>query len=181
MRGWEGKVENLESQDRQQSVNLMDLLFDDDWLREAVRLEDEVGGVIEAGFDWRANLGALMTNPERYSHFARLRSIVMGELSRLLAEWNLGVGTEAALACGRSLLMERLQNPAPELQEQLLTVLEEDLATPQGDGSGPQAARSGLQQLLRNILTPEDWELIAVAAGNCVREQVVERFRAVKT
>ncbi len=154
--------------------------YDEEWLREAVRLEDEADCDISAGFDWGATLGAVMAHPERYNQLARLRSIVIREFKELLADWNLGVGAEAALACGRGLLMERLLHPTPEAQEQLLAVLEEDLASPQGDSSS-KPLRAGLQELLRGVLTREDWELIAASAGNCVREQVIERVQTVKT
>lgn len=154
--------------------------YDSEWLREAVRIEDEADCDISAGFDWGANLGAVMAHPERYSQLARLRSIVIREFKELLVDWNLGVGAEAALICGRGLLMERLLHPTPEVQERLLAVLEEDLASPEGDSSS-KPLRAGLQELLQEILTPEDWELIAVTAGNSVREQVIERVQTAKT
>ena len=100
----------------------------------------------------------------------------MQEFKELLADWNLGVGTEAALACARELLMERLQEPAPEVQRQLLAVLEEDLASPPGEEC-PKPHRAGLQELLRRVLMPADWESIASIAGNSVREQVRQRFQ----
>jgi hypothetical protein len=87
-------------------------------------------------------------------------------------------GADAALACGRELIMERLLHPTPNVQEQLLAVLEEDLTTSPGDS---QPLRAGLPEVLRDILTLEDWERIAVTAGNYVREQVVERVQRVKT
>ncbi|MEQ9238679.1 hypothetical protein [Coleofasciculus sp. E2-BRE-01] len=152
--------------------------YDEEWLREAVRLEAEADCDISAGFDWGANLGAVMANPENYSQLVRLRSIVLQAFKELLADWNLGVGADAALVCGRELLMERLLHPTPNVQEQLLAVLEEDLTTSPGDS---QTLRAGLPEVLRDILTPEDWERIAVTAGNYVREQVVERVQRVKT
>jgi hypothetical protein len=99
----------------------------------------------------------------------------MREFKELLADWNLGIGFEAALACGRELLMERLQDPDPEVQEQLLAVLEEDLASPQRE-ERPKPFRAGLRDLLREVLTQADWESIAASAGNGVQKQVMERF-----
>ena len=169
-------MEELERQVYEQTGNLMNLLLDEEWLREAVRIEEEANCDLGAGYGWGASLGAVMANPREYIHFARLRSIVMREFKELLADWNLGVGTEAALACGRELLVERLQNPAPEVQEQLLAVLEEELASPQGE-ERPKPHRAGLRELLRRVLTPADWESIASIAGNSVREQVMQRFQ----
>ena len=131
--------------------------YDEEWLREAVRVEEEADCDISAGFDWGTNLGAIMANPEKYSQFARLRSIVMREFKELLADWNLGVGVEAALACGRKLLMERLQNPASDVREHLLAVLEENLASRQQDSTS-KPVRAGLRELLKRVLTREDWE-----------------------
>lgn len=154
--------------------------YDEEWLIEAVRLEDEADCDIGAGVDWGASLSAFIANPEGYSQLARLRSMVMREFGELLAEWNLGVGTPAAVACGRRLLMERLHAPSPEVQEQLLAVLESDLMNiPKANGS--VSTRPRLHMLLRGILTPEDWQLIAATAGDYVREQVMEQFQAVKT
>ncbi|MBD1930117.1 hypothetical protein H6F74_28430 [Trichocoleus sp. FACHB-90] len=154
--------------------------YDEGWLREAVRLEDEADCDIEAGFDWGASLGALIAHPEAYSRLVRLRSMVMRSFGELLAEWNLGVGTYAATVCGRKLLMERLLHPAPEVQQQLLAMLEEDLAIFAG-GSDSLLDRSRLRELLRGVLTQQDWELIAAIAGDCVRERVMEQFQAAKT
>lgn len=154
--------------------------YDEEWLREAVRIEEEADCDISAGLNWGANLGVVIANPERYSQFARLRSILIAEFKELLADWNLGAGAEAALACGRGLLMERLLHPTPDVQEQLFAVLEQDLASPQGAKSF-QPLRAGLQELLQRLLTREDWELIAATAGNCVREQVLKRFQTAKT
>lgn len=154
--------------------------YDEEWLREAVRIEEEANYDIGAGYDWGASLGAFMANPREYSHFARLRSILMREFQELLADWNLGIGSEAALACGRALLMERLQHPTLEVQEQLSAVLEEDLASPQGE-ERPKPLRAEVKELLRNVLTQADWELIAASAGNSVQKQVMEQFQTAKT
>ncbi|MEA5449732.1 hypothetical protein VB780_14210 [Leptolyngbya sp. CCNP1308] len=37
-----------------------------------------------------------MANPQGYSHFAELRAIVMQAWQKLVTEWDLGIGTEAA-------------------------------------------------------------------------------------
>lgn len=66
------------------------------------------------------------------------------------------------------------------MQERLLAVLESDLINIP-EASGSVSTRPKLHTQLRRILTPEDWQLIAAAAGDYVREQVMEQFQAVKT
>jgi hypothetical protein len=70
--------------------------YDEEWLREAVRQEDEAGCDIAAGYDWGAHLGDVMANPEGYSHVTMLRSMVVQAWNRLVTEWDLGIGQEAA-------------------------------------------------------------------------------------
>ena len=40
---------------KQATSNLMDLTLDDEWLEQAVRLEEEAGCSVSAGFDWGAD------------------------------------------------------------------------------------------------------------------------------
>ena len=53
----------------EQTGNLMDLLLNEKWLREAVRIEEEADCDLGAGYDWGASLGAVMANPREYIHF----------------------------------------------------------------------------------------------------------------
>ena len=71
--------------------------YDEEWLREAVRIEDEADCDISAGFDWGATLGVVMAHPERYSQLARLRSIVIREFKELLADWNARSGSRSRI------------------------------------------------------------------------------------
>lgn len=157
----------LTEQNREQEINLMDLMFDDDWFAQAVA--DEEGCDVSAGGDWGENLGLLIRNPAGYSNFIRLRKLVMGGFKELLAEWNLGVGMVAAMTCGQKLVNERLQNCSFEVQEQLWTILTEKLATREVSPSN----RIQLRSLLCELFTREDWDAIATAAGNCIRQQVM--------
>jgi hypothetical protein len=79
--------------------------YDEEWLREAVRIEEEAGGDISAGPDWGTHLGRVMANPQGHSHLTQLRSLVMQAWKQLVAEWNLGIGAEAAEAKGQELIM----------------------------------------------------------------------------
>jgi hypothetical protein len=157
----------LTEQNREQEINLMDLMFDDDWFAQAVA--DEEGCDVSAGGDWGENLGLLIRNPAEYSNFIRLRKLVMGGLKELLAECDLGVGMLAAISCGGKLLSKRLQNCSFEVQEQLWTMLTEKLATREVSPSN----RIQLRSLLCELLTKEDWDDIATTAGNYVRQRVI--------
>ena len=93
--------------------------YDEEWLKEVVRQEEEARYDVSVGYDWGTNLGAVMSNPEGFSRFAQLRSMVMQVWKQLVAEWNLGIGVEAAETCGQELIMQRLRQPAPEVQESI--------------------------------------------------------------
>jgi hypothetical protein len=156
-------------------TDLMELMLDENWVREAACLEDEADCNIEAGLDWGANLGALAVNPAAWSHFVRLRALVLRGFRALLVEWNLGVGVEAAYVCGSALLLERLQQPAPAIQAQLVAALEEADVSESGDApSLPPQLRSAV----RDLFVPEDWEAIAAAAARGVRERVFAALAA---
>ena len=51
--------------------------YDEEWLREAVRIEEASGDDISAGPDWGNHLETVMANPQGHSHFAQLRSMLM--------------------------------------------------------------------------------------------------------
>jgi hypothetical protein len=102
------------------------------------------------------HLGEMMTNPSGFTSMKRLQAIVARELRDLLTELNLGIGTEAAFICGRKIVMERLAEPAIEVQEQLWAVLAEDEATKGTDM--PKPLRAEVKHILWQVLTTEDWE-----------------------
>ncbi|MEM8643124.1 MAG: hypothetical protein AAGG51_30555, partial [Cyanobacteria bacterium P01_G01_bin.54] len=119
----------MTSQDPRQTQAALDIrarLRDPQWVREAAQIEDEANCNISAGRDWGDQLGQFMADPEGFHQFKRLRTLVLTELRQLLIESNLGAGLEAAQALGKQRLSQRLQNPTPEIQTQLRTVLAED-------------------------------------------------------
>jgi hypothetical protein len=61
----------------QDDFNFMDLLEDDAWFEAAARREESVTCEALAGNGWGTHLGALMANPQGFSHVAQLRSIVL--------------------------------------------------------------------------------------------------------
>jgi flagellar biosynthesis regulator FlaF len=151
--------------------------YDSEWLREAVRIEDECGGEVGAGYGG-LHLGEMMTNPSGFTRMKRLQSIVARELRDLLTELNLGIGTEAAFICGRKIVMERLAEPAIEVQEQLWAVLAEDEATKGTDM--PKPLRAEVKHILFRIMTPEDWETIAQAVTQSMHRHLIQQTQTLK-
>ncbi|MEM1279747.1 MAG: hypothetical protein AAGG53_06905 [Cyanobacteria bacterium P01_H01_bin.152] len=147
--------------------------YDEEWLREAVRQEEEAGCDIAAGNDWGAHLGNVMANPKGYSHFTMLRSMVTQGWKRLVAEWDLGVSREAAEAKGQELIFERLRDPQPAIQEKLIALLEAKLSRPQGEWEMTEAVHAEIRSVLSQVLTQEDWNAIAASASDRIRHQVL--------
>ncbi|MCL1475595.1 hypothetical protein [Argonema antarcticum] len=163
----------MEKATEETAVNLMQLMLDEDWVREAVRIEEEAGCDIGAGFDLGANLGEFLQNPAGFARLLELRSLIMSEFLKLLASWDLGASMEAAVACGRQLLMERLLHPSPEAQQQLLAMLLSQELTAEAETTKKDDPE--LRFLVRSILTHSDWDAIATAAANAIREQVMRQ------
>lgn len=168
------------SYDTQAALNIMAQLQDPQWAQEAARIEESANCDIGAGSEWGSLLGQFMTNPQGFHQFQRLRSLVFKALKQLLADGNLGVGADAALAVGKEHLFLRLQNPTPDIQALLKSVLAEDLAQP-GDAPLPDSAQARLQQAVCAALTPEDWEAIAIAAANAIQHHVTHHLSLPKS
>jgi hypothetical protein len=147
--------------------------YDEEWLREAVRQEEEAGCDIAAGDDWGAHLGNVMANPRGYSHFTMLRSMVMQTWKRLIAEWDLGIGREAAEVKGQELIFEHLRDPQPAIQDKLITLLEAQLSKPQGEWEMTEEVHVEIRAVLSRVLTQEDWNAIAASASDRIRHQVL--------
>jgi hypothetical protein len=159
----------------QDEFNFMDLLEDDAWFEAAARREEAVDCEALAGYGWGSHLGAVMANPQGYSHFVQLRSMVMQAWKQLVAEWDLGIGAEAAEAKGQELITERLHRPEPEIQEILLALLEVKLSKPQGEWEMTEAVHSQIRAVLSKVLTKEDWQAIAASARDHIYSHVLKQ------
>ena len=147
------------------------LLFDAKSLQEAVRLEDEADCDISAGLDWGFALASLMQNPGLFGRLNQLRVSLNRELRLLLLEWNLGIGTTSAVNCARQRLLKCLQYPSADVLPALHAILVRSELYDEEFISDHEALRS----LLAILLTDTDWELVATAAANSIREQVVHQ------
>jgi hypothetical protein len=151
--------------------NPLDLLFDDNYFEEAVAAEDEVGGNIGAGLDWGSAKGKLLLNLPLLGHLTTLRVSLNREIRLTIETWDLGVGVQKALITARACIKEKLISPLPEVIPHLQAALQQD------DLYGEEfiSNREVLRSLLKTLLTESDWEAIAQAAGNSVREQVLSQ------
>lgn len=149
--------------------------YDEEWLREAVRQEESAGCEVSAGHGWGSHLGAVMANPQGYSHFAQLRSMVMQAWQQLVTEWDLGIAAEAAEAKGQELILARLNHPKPEIQETLIALLEAKLSKPQGEWEMTEAVHGEIRAIFGKVLTQEDWQAIAESASHSVYAQVLNQ------
>ena len=159
----------------QENFNFMDLLDDDAWFEASARREESVDCEALAGYGWGPHLGAVMSNPQGYSHIAQLRSMVMQAWKQLVTEWDLGIGAEVAEAKGQELIMERLHRPEPEIQEILLALLEAKLSKRQGEWEMTELVHSQIRAVFGKVLTQEDWKAIAESARDRIYAQVLRQ------
>jgi hypothetical protein len=152
--------------------NLMDLMANPEYFRLTIAIEDECDGEVGAGYSG-AHLAELMANPAYFMGMKRLQRIVARELRDLLADLNLGIGTEAAFACARKIVMDRLAEPEVSIQEQLWAVLEEDEATQGTDVAKP--LRAGVKSVIYQVMTEADWEAIVQAVTQSVHRHLIQQ------
>jgi len=156
----------------QDDFNFMDLLEDDAWFEVTARREDSVTGEALVGHGWGTHLGAVIANPKSFSHIAQLRSMVVQAWQQLVTEWDLGIGSEAATAKGQELIMTRLHQPEPAVQEALMALLAMKLSAPQGEWEMTDAVHAQICRGFSQVLRPEDWYVIAISAAQAVQNHV---------
>ncbi|WP_026104194.1 hypothetical protein [Anabaena sp. PCC 7108] len=154
----------------QNVATAINLLFNPASLQEAIQIEDETDCDVTAGLDWGLAIPALLQNPGMFGRLTQLRVSLNRELWLLLKEWNLGIGEKTALEVAQKCLIQRLQLPEPVALSALQEILKQDeLYNVEEFISN----RDVLKSLLNILLLNSDWEEIAVAAANSVREQVI--------
>ena len=157
----------------QNVAEAIDLLFNPASLQAAIQIEDETNCDVTAGLDWGLAIPALLQNPGMFGRMTQLRVSLNRELRLLLKEWNLGIGEKTAVEVAQKRLIQRLQLPQPVA----LSALEEILK--QGELYNVEefiSNRDLLKSLLTILLLASDWEEIALAAANSVREQVIYKI-----
>ena len=154
----------------QNVAEAIDLLFNPVSLQEAIQIEDETDCDITAGLDWGLAIPALLQNPGMFGRMTQLRVSLNRELRLLLKEWNLGIAEKTAVEVAQKRLIQRLQLPESIALSALQKILKQDeLYNVEEFISN----RDVLKSLLTILLLASDWEEIALAAANSVREQVI--------
>jgi hypothetical protein len=154
----------------QNVAEAINLLFNPTSLQEAIQIEDETDCDVTAGLDWGLAIPALLQNPGMFGRMTQLRVSLNRELRLLLKEWNLGIGEKTALEVAQKRLTQRLQLPESIALSALQKILKQDeLYNVEEFISN----RDVLKSLLTILLLASDWEEIALAAANSVREQVI--------
>jgi hypothetical protein len=136
----------------------------------AVQLEEATNCEIGAGYTG-VHLDKLFSDPLYFQQMKRLQSMVLTEFQRVLLEWNLGAGTQAAIACGQALLLERFKTLPVELQQELWDVSETPLET-----QGEVSSNAVIRHIIETQLTAEDWSAIATAAANAIQRQILHHL-----
>ncbi|GCL36984.1 hypothetical protein SR1949_20900 [Sphaerospermopsis reniformis] len=148
----------------------IDILFNPTSLQEAIEIEDETDCDVTAGLEWGLAVPALLQNPGMFGRLTQLRVSLNRELRLLLQEWNLGIGEKTALEVAQKCLIQRLQLPEPVALSGLQDILKQDELYNIYEFI---SNRDVLKSLLSILLLDSDWQEIAVAAANSVREQVI--------
>ncbi len=149
----------------------MELLFNPESLRAAIKAEEDADCDVSAGLDWGNEkvFVAFLKNPELLGRMTSLRLSLNREIKLLLAERNLGAGEKSASSVALSLLLSRLQLPEPNAIPVLESVLMRDDLYEEEFIQNHKV----LRDLLNLLLGDTDWEGIATAAAHAVREQVL--------
>ncbi|MEL7521784.1 MAG: hypothetical protein AAGJ80_09235, partial [Cyanobacteria bacterium J06553_1] len=158
-------------EDLKLAQELMAQLQDPEQSLEDARIEDEFGGEVEAGYIKDHQLGKFLADPDGFCQYQRLKKIVFWGLRQLLIDCDLGAGLSAAYASGKQPLDERLQQPAIEIQQQLMALLDEDLSSSR-DMPLSETAQTNLKQVIQTVLSDEDWETISAAAAQSLQQHL---------
>jgi hypothetical protein len=154
----------------QNVAEAINLLFNPTSLQEAIQIEDETDCDVTAGLDWGLAIPALLQNPGMFGRLTQLRVSLNRELRLLIKEWNLGIAEKTAVEVAQKRLIQRLQLPESIALSALQKILKQDeLYNVEEFISN----RDVLKSLLTILLLASDWEEIALAAANSVREQVI--------
>jgi hypothetical protein len=152
--------------------NLMDLCSTEAWMQECAEIEDEAGQ-IEAGLAMRdyQNQVKMLTDEQsqQLRNQMRVQSTLFTGLHSWMSNWELGAGFQDTYTIARGLIRQHLAAPAPALQAFVEELLREDSGTPNGHQLNP----SEIIELLSQILTPEDWQVMAQAASQSIASRVL--------
>jgi len=155
--------------------NLMDLLNDEAWVREADADGAGAEGPVEAGLGLQPYVELLKNaSPEalqRQRWTVKVLSILLPELKGWLESWHLGRSLEVVYMEAQQCLYRHLRNLTPEQTdwiEALLAEKEQALSDEQ------KVVRAQAVAMLAQIFTSEDWQAIANAAAQTVSNDILQ-------
>ena len=154
--------------------NLMDLLNDEAWVREADADRASEEGTVEAGLGLQPYVELLKdASPEdlqRQRWYVRVLSILLPELKGWLESWQLGRSLEAVYMEAQKCLYGHLRNLTPEQTDWIDALLaEKEQALPDEQ----KVVRAQAIAMLAQMFTTEDWQAIANAAAQTMANDIL--------
>ena len=151
--------------------NLMDLLNDEAWVREADADRAGEEGPVEAGLGLQPYMELIKNaSPEalqRQRWTVRVLSILLPELKAWVESWQLGRSLEAVYMEAQKCLYGHLRYLTPEQTAWIEALLaEEEQALP----NEQKGVRAEAIAILAQMFTTEDWQSVGVAAPEGHRE-----------
>jgi hypothetical protein len=161
-----------------QTGDLMDLCFNDAWLREAVAIEDRVNGQVEAGLgmqEYSRAVNALTSDQsQQLRQQVRVQSILFTSLRQWMETWDLGAGFDATYAIARQLIRAHLVHLTLSQEACIETFLADETQT---DSTGNERQEK-LVAMLSEMFTQEDWQVMAKAASQSISSRVLSAGQA---
>ncbi|MEM1310419.1 MAG: hypothetical protein AAGF98_13170 [Cyanobacteria bacterium P01_H01_bin.153] len=148
--------------------NLIDLLNNDNWVREA----DEED-FVEAGLGLQPYVDLIKeASPEtlrRQRWYVQVLSILLPEMKEWLASWQLGRSFEAVYIETQQRLYKHLEQLTSEQRDWIEALLAED-EQPLPDEQ--KVRRAQVITWLAQLFTPEDWQAISAIAAQTIAHDI---------
>ncbi len=155
--------------------NLMDLLNDEAWVRQADAENASDEGIVEAGLGLKPYVEMLKcASPDALRlqrWYVQVLSILLPELKKWLESWQLGRSFEAVYMEAQRRLYGYLSHLTPEQTVWIEALLaEEKHALP----SEQKVIRAQVISILTQIFTSEDWQAIATVAAQTMANDILQ-------
>lgn len=155
--------------------NLMDLLNDEAWVRDADADHASEEGTVEAGlglqpyWDLLKNAAPEALQQQRWT--MRVLSVLLPELKGWLESWQLGRSLEVVYLEAQQCLCSHLRNLTPEQTAWIEALLAaKELALPDEQ----TVIRTQSVTMLAQIFTAEDWQAIANATAQAMANDILQ-------
>ena len=155
--------------------NLMDLLNDEAWVRDADADHASEEGTVAAGlglqpyWDLLKNAAPEALQQQRWT--MRVLSVLLPELKGWLESWQLGRSLEVVYLEAQQCLCSHMRNLTPEQTAWIEALLAaKELALPDEQ----TVIRTQSVTMLAQIFTAEDWQAIANAAAQAMANDILQ-------